>query len=110
MAHPNISFIFPIRWLKPPDVNFLVKNLKRQINKGETKQYYHETITPQVSGYRCVLKIRSWQPIRFPMKKEDFQKALEEALPELRCVSLDVIFLQNDGPGGLPVMELELYF
>ena len=114
MANPNISFIFPVAWLKKDVRPYLDKNLQNQIRRNQAKIYYEPEklpgLAPTYSRYIGVLKTRAWQPVKIPISKSEFETVLKKTLPEATLVRLDTLFVQNNNAGGLPVMELELYF
>jgi len=106
MANPDISFTFPYRWLKEKE--YLVKNLKRQVEGGESKISFHERLNKPKSSYQIVLKCHAWQPVRIP--KKEIEEAMKQVFPTLQFGGFSSFFVQKNNPNVLPVLEMEVYF
>lgn len=115
----QVSFIFPYRWIDDvEDRKHLSANLIKSINKGTLKQVYQSSSTDRyfadasnnfISTYMVRLKTHAYQPVKIKLTKSQLEKALQPAFPQAKLVAFETFFVQN-GNGGLPMMELELYY
>jgi hypothetical protein len=109
---PRISFTFPYRWLSDPkDRQFLSENLVKSAAKSGLFMAMHPTIQPgYFASYIARLKYHAWQPVKIKLTKNEVEEAFKPLFGEAKCVGFDTFFMQNAGPGGLPVMEMEIYY
>lgn len=110
MNDPQVSFIFPYRWLNE-DKEFLGENLSNMVMKNYRSAPMHPKLqrgyTP---SYVAVIKYHAYQPVKVPLTKAALQKALKKAMGNAVCVEYETFFVQTTNKTSLPVMELQLFF
>ena len=112
MAKIRFNFTFPYRWLKE-DRQFLKKNLERQLPRFANQNPAHSVLIedrPQVVAYSVRLKQHAYQPQTYKMDVKEMSELLADTFPGASCRYFEKFFVQKSEPGGLPVMEIEIYF
>lgn len=115
----QVSFTFPYRWLdNPEDRKYLADNLQKAIRKGGLHEVYQTSASDRyfadvggnfIDNYFVRLKYHAYQPVKIDLTKTQLAKYLKPVFPNSRLIGFEPFFVQSNH-GGLPIMEMEVYY
>lgn len=107
MSNPNITFLFPYRWLND-DKAFLganlVKSIQQQIGKGDSA-----SLLKRVMAYNVTIAYQSYYPVTVDLAVKDLQRMLKPIFPNGKLIDLEVEYTQHKSKTMLPLMDFQIF-